>query len=365
MKRTKLLSSSDIGRVLHHPGADRTLSLYLRVDPAAEDNQSNTPGWRIWLKSALRGLAAANDDPALAGLRARAWRFAENLRPESKAIAAFFFSEPEAEQVFSLPVPIAASEIAFGRPAVAPLLWLLDEYEPHVVVRVDVEKARFFVARMGRAGAGESRRLDLDQFDLHRKTMHPTSLGEGGYVHGGSDVDTFAATVDDHVRRFHREVADRCGELLEETGARRIILGGDDAAAHAVAALMRPAVARTVVGVVPVPLAASDQAAADLLLPVALQAERDHERALVDEVIDLARSGGRGALGREPVLERLRRAQVELLIVPWPLRDAGLRAELPERALAAGAEIELVAGEAAEQLEREGGLAARLYYASE
>lgn len=365
MRRTKLLHSSDIGRVLHHPGADQTLSLYLRVDPAAEDNQSGTPGWRIWLKNALRGLAAANDATALPGLRARAWRFAETLRPECKAIAAFFFAAPEAEEVFALPVPLAASEIAFGRPAVAPLLWLLDEYEPIVVARVDAEKARLFVARMGRAGGGEARSLDLDEYDFREKTMAPTGRGEGDRVRGGNNRDAFAATVEDHVRRFHREVAGRCAELLEETGARRLILGGDAVAAHAVAALLHPNAARALVGVVPVPVAAGDQAAADLLLPVALAAERAHERALVDEVVDLARARGRGALGREAVLERLRRGQVELLLVPWPLRDAGLRADLPERALAAGAEIELVAGEAAERVEREGGLAARLYYAAE
>lgn len=355
-----MFNSADVRRVLSQPGADLTLSLYLQVDPSLLENQSGVPGWRIWLKNALRGLETAHDDPALPELIARAQRFAATLRPECKAIAAFF--TPRAEQVFQLPVPVPESEASFGRPAVASLLWLLDEYEPYVVARVDSEKVRLFTGQMGRAGLAEARKSDVDEHDFKRKYLGATSFGEGGYTHGGNNRDAFAATIDDHTRRFHREVAEQIGHLLKESGAQRILLGGDDAAAHAIKALMHDSVARAVVAIVPVPPYLADQPAFDHMMPAALAFERSHEQALVDEVVDLARSGGRGALGVPAVLACLANKQVELLLVPWPLRQPGLRASLPELALAAGAAIELVAGPAAERLEHEGGLAARLFY---
>jgi hypothetical protein len=43
--------------------------------------------------------------------------------------------------------------------------------------------------------------------------------------------------------------------------------------------------------------------------------------------------------------------------------DADLAAELPLRTFASGGSVELVHGEAADRLNQEGGLAARLYYA--
>lgn len=357
-----MLSSTDVRRVLSQPNADKTLSLYLQVDPSLLENQSGTPGWRIWLKNALRDLAARHEnDPAFAELRARAEQFALTLRPECKAIAAFF--TPGAEQVFRLPVPVTRHELAFGRPAVASLLWLLDEYEPYVVALVDSEKTRFFTARLGRAGMSDTLHTDIEEYDFKQKTLPATSAGEGGYTQGGHNRDAFEATLDEHTRRYYRDVAEQIGALLEQSGSERVLLGGIEASAHAVRGLMHEKVARAVVGYVPVPLHAGDQAALTQLLPAALAFERAQEQRIVDEVIDLAKSGGRGALGVPAVLKALANKQVELLIVPWPFTHDDLHARLPELALSAGARIELVAGPAAERLEREGGIAARLFYA--
>ena len=55
--------------------------------------------------------------------------------------------------------------------------------------------------------------------------------------------------------------------------------------------------------------------------------------------------------------------RVELLVMPYPMDDADLAAELPLHTFASGGSVELVHGEAADRLNQEGGLAARLYYA--
>ncbi len=100
-----------------------------------------------------------------------------------------------------------------------------------------------------------------------------------------------------------------------------------------------------------------------LALPAALEVERQQETELVDEIVDLAKSGNRGALGVPAIMACLARKQVELLDLPWPLETPELRDELPLAALAAGAKIELVSGPAAAQVQAEGGAIARLFYA--
>lgn len=355
-----MLKLTDVNRVLSQSGADKTLSLYVQVDPALLENNARTPGWRIWLKNSLRELRAGNADPDLADLIGRADHFFTNLRPECKSIAAFF--TPKGEEVLRLQVPIVAPECHFGRPAVASLLWLLDEYEPYVVALVDSEKARFFVANLGRAGLGDTRFNEVREYDFPRKTMPTTGRGQGGYTQGGNNRDAFAATLEDFERRFYRDIAEQCGNLLEETGAERILFGGIEESARGVIEQLPDAVSKAVIGFVPAPMYLGDQATWNQMMPRALEFEREHERQLVDEVIDLAKAGGRGALGIPTVLECLKNKQVELLLVPWPLQDVDLRLRLPELAMASSARIELIAGSAAERVQQEGGLAARLYY---
>jgi hypothetical protein len=80
-------------------------------------------------------------------------------------------------------------------------------------------------------------------------------------------------------------------------------------------------------------------------------------------VINMAKSGGRAALGREAVLKAVDEQRVEMLIAPWPLTDEYLLHTLPEKMMHSSSTLELVHGEAAERVQAEGGLAARLYYA--
>ena len=83
----------------------------------------------------------------------------------------------------------------------------------------------------------------------------------------------------------------------------------------------------------------------------------------MNQVIDFAKSRGRGALGEEAVKMALDMQRVELLILSWPTNNPDLSDDLAFRALQLNSEIELVHGEAAERLNAEGGVAARLYYA--
>lgn len=356
-----MIDLADIHRLIAQPDADRTLSVYLMVDAARLENQAATPGWRIWLKNALRELRGQHpEDEALGALRRRCEALLEQQRGRGKGLAVFL--TPTSERVHELPVPLAEHAIAYGQPSLAPLLFAMDEYERTLIVVVDQERARFITGYMGGAQREGTHVNDVEAYDFRHKDQMPTGRNQGDRTMGGSNRDAFAATLEDHLRRFHQEVAAQMRQLVEDRGIRRIILGGPIESAHALKHELHESLARQVVAIVPIPQWQGDGAVVQLALPAALEVEHRQEEALVDEVVGLARSGGRGALGRAAVEDCLARQQVELLILPWPLADAALRDRLPLAALAGGARIEFVSGAAAERVNAEGGVAARLFY---
>jgi hypothetical protein len=356
-----MLDLADIHRLISQPDADHTLSVFLMVDVARIENQAATPGWRIWLKNALRELRSQHpEDETFDALRRRCEALLEPHRGHSKGLALFL--TPSSEQLFELPVPLTEHSIAYGRASLAPLLFAMDEYERTLIVVVDQARARFISGYMGGAQREGSHVNDVEAYDFPHKDQMPTGRNQGDRTAGGSNRDAFAATLEDHLRRFYQEVAVQMRQLVQDQRIRRIILGGPAPSVHGLKHELHDALARQVVAIVPIPQWLDDAAVMRLALPAALEVEHRQEEALIDEVVGLARSGSRGALGLVAVEDCLARQQVELLILPWPVADAAMRDRLPLMALRAGAQVEFVSGAAAERVNAEGGVAARLFY---
>jgi hypothetical protein len=360
-----MIKLEDVKQILDNSDAD-TLTLYLNVDNSVQGNQGANPGWRIWLKDSLRELEASVDDTRCAAwneVRQRAEAYLDRYQPTSKSVAIFYGAN--LDQTFELPVNLE-SHVRFGKPNVTPLLWVIDEFEPYLVALVDQEKARFFTSSLGSIGFEQGIEIDLEQYEFAEQTTHsamPVRGGGGnGAVRSVAGRDNFEDMVDEHRHRFYKEVVSNLEKLTDKHSIDRIILGGSEESAHAVQNEMPDKLKACVVGILPIPMISNTQDIFEQALPHALEYERQQELALVDQVINFAKAGGRGALGRKDVLDALVMQQVELLVAPWPM-DEVLAAELPERVFQSGGNVELVHGEAADRLKAEGGLAARLYYA--
>lgn len=340
---------------------DHTLTLYLSVDPAARENHTSPPAWRIWLKEALRSI---EDSRAGNGhwpkLRERVESYLSGYKPSSKSLAVFV--GPDFEQIFELPVPLE-NQAAYGAPPVAPLLWVIDEYERYLIVMVDRAQARFYTTYLGELGFEGEMELELDTADWREKSGAQPSSGTPSLGRGGS-TDQYADRLAEGVRGFHRQVAEQIDLVIARGELRRAVLAGDQEAAHAVREMLSDVAAVAVVDVLSIPMRHAPHEIMQRVQPRALEYERQQELALVKDVIDLAKSGDRGALGPEAVRRALEQGQVELLVAPWPSQDEELLREVTERVLSANGTIELVHGPAAERLRAEGGLGARLYYAA-
>ncbi len=361
------LQMRDIQQLLTDADGD-VLSLYLRVDPADRENQAQSPAWKIRLKNARREITADLTDDAArerwAVIERRLDDFLTDYTPSGKTLVLFMGAD--LLQTYTLPVRLEP-DYAYGKPLVAPLLWALDEYEPYLIVLVDQDRARFLNAFLGTADEQGEMAIDLD-YDWAEKTLMPAtsaiapSGGPGLGIKHGSHRDRFDQMIDAHIKRFYKDVAERVAELAKERDTSRIIIGGNEQSAHAVRDALNSHNRLHIVALVPMDMTSSVDSVLERVRPHAETYEQQQEMALVDQLVNVAKASGRAVLGKERVLDALKRQQVELVVAPWPMRDAALAQDLPTLVLNVGNELQLVHGEAAERLKREGGLAARLYY---
>ncbi|MBK8023547.1 MAG: hypothetical protein IPK19_19460 [Chloroflexi bacterium] len=278
-----------------------------------------------------------------------------HYQPDGKALALFI--GPEETREFRLSMPLE-SRIAYGKPLVTPLLWLIDEYEPYLIVLVDQEKTSILNATLGRVG-GETRLTnDVDEYDFQERTEY--QLGASAQR---DCRDLYEKMIDEHRMRYFREVVDAIDKLSQKRQFTRILFGGAEESAKTVINLLPERLAGMVVGWLPIPMRSDPQAILERATPAALEHERQHEMQIVDEIINFAKSKGRGALGFKDVMLALEEQRVELLVIPYPIEDESLAVDLPGQVRASSGTIELVHGEAAELLRLEGGIGARLYYA--
>ena len=360
-----MLNLSDVKTLLNEGEGQDILSLYLHVDNAVQENQATNPAWCTWLKQHLRSIdnqIAEEARESWDNLRVRVEEYFQDYTPSGKAVVAFFGDGWD--QVYTLPVPIE-NEGAYGRPLVTPLLWALDEFEPYLVVQVDQEEAHFYVSYLGQTDFRDSIEIDVDEYDFAQKSGMPTAASVPGGHSGvqGSNRDEFEDTINEHRMRYYREVAEHIRKITEKENIERIIIGGNEESGHTVRKQLAQNVEKHVVDVVSIPRRYSIHDIFQQVQPLALEHEREQEQNLIDEVINSARAGGRGALGIEATQTALQNQQVSHLILAWPPRDAEHSNDLAYQALKLNSEVITVHGAPADRLWQEGeGVAARLYY---
>jgi len=337
------------------------LSLYLHVDNARPENQSDTPAWKIELKNAMRD---QEDDVMYAENRERWHRiqnrvtdFFTDYFPAGRSLV--LLTDGEQLEHYELPIPLG-SDVRFGEPYLLPLIWALDEYERYLILQVDREQARFISGYLGSANNAGEMRLDLESYDFRQKQIMPAQ--NSTQANGGNDIDRYDKMIDEHVKRFYSDVVNQLRTLQQEMNTRRVILSGDEKSAHMLMEQIPEADRKYIVGIAPAPLSYSEGDVLDRVLETAITYERNHEDRLVNQVINDAKAGGRGALGVDDVIEALINQQVEMLLLPYPPRADDIADDLKQRAFDQGVEIELVHGQPADTLTEAGGVAARLYY---
>lgn len=360
-----MLNHKKVKHIFENFSAD-TLTLYLRVDPSDRENQAQKPAWNIWLKNALRDIEnqlQPEQESLWSNIAERLDNHFSVYEPGGRTLVMFM----DEDQEFIRELPFAMDNYAhFGTPMVTPLLWVIDEYEQYLIVTVDSERAMFRQAYLGNMETESEMTIDL-AYDWGEKTLMPASAGDGRALRQGNNRESFNDMIEDHIRRFHKDVADEIQNIFREHQPMRLILGGDERAAHAVQGLLHESVQEHFVTYLPIPMDADETAIMKKIGQPAYDYERNYEYDLVNDVINRAKADGRGVLGRDDLERAMQMQQVEMIILPYRLLDddPDYVHELTIWTIENNSQIEFVHGQAATQLDNEGGIAARLYYAIE
>jgi stalled ribosome rescue protein Dom34 len=266
-----------------------------------------------------------------------------------QGVALFTCAAADLFETIAVGVPFENQVTAAPVPDLFQLARLLDEQETVVVAVVDTNTARIFVTRTGY----------LDEVggpdDKNTKYYRKVSLG-------GLNEARYQRHADERRAEFAREAAAELERVVDQEGATRVILAGDDVAipllrsalSSRVTALLHDEVLRFDIR------ALRDDVKAEVA-PLLAQARAEDACSLADQLIHAVQANGLGVYGVDPTRTALEHGQGDvLLLTPEAEFDEEARRELVRLATTTGAEVTVV--EQHELFQQLGGVGALLRY---
>ena len=228
------------------------------------------------------------------------------------------------------------------------LAHLLDEQETVVTAVVDTNTTRLFVTRRG--------------FLEEVSGPDDSPFGYGKRNTGALNQARYHRRAENKRKAFAREAASAIEELVQQEGARRVILAGDAVAIP----LLHQELSSTIEPLVHEEILKLDirtprHEIHDEIKPVIEYMERESSHNQVDNLVERIRTNGLAISGMQETLDALDHGQVDVLILAndVPL-DEKQRSELVRKAANTGAEVEVAEGHPV--LQEMGGVGALLRY---
>ena len=362
-----MLSHDEVVRLNQELAGTKVLSVYL---DAVERNPAARRAWRVRLDRMLKTLGeglkdAPGEERAAAGAAAalllRELERYDGLLPGRGWVG---FATPDRLR-HAAPSPVPMPDLVRWEDGahVVPYLRAMKQSRPVTAVLADRRHARIFRYLFGELHEEAEFRSDAEAAvgsfagSSKRASTHSGMRGE-------SRGDAAKRSEQASAQRMLREVRDALAEPASE-GHLLVVAGAPETTAALLRVLPERAVERTieVAGVTadatPAELKEAVESAASAL-------STRLQRTLVEQVIDVTRSAGRACLGRDHTERALQAGAVETLILSraFALAEPDVAERLVDHAFEQGAAVEEISEMAAKELDREGGIGARLRFAA-
>jgi len=361
-----MLNHEEVLRLHHDLAEQRVLSVYLNAE---ESDPAERRAWRIRLNGMLKelqaGLTGAPPEEREAArsavelLERELGRF-PGLLPERGWVGV-----ATAERIWyagASPAPMPDLVRWEEGVHVAPCVRALKQSRPVTVVVADQRHAR----RLGylHGEMKEERVLWADSViaDSASAGSSARAATHSG-MRGEPRADAARRIGEVATQRMLREVLDALSGPME--GGHLLVLAGNAETTAALLQALPERVRERTIDVPGVPVDASPARLKEAVEAAASILSIRLQRALVDEVIDVTRSAGRACLGLERTERALRQGAVDTLVLSraFARSEPDLAERLVDLTLDHRAAVEEIADAAADELDREGGIGARLRYA--
>jgi peptide chain release factor subunit 1 len=287
-------------------GDDRVLSAYLDLAPSRQV----TGEYRLVFKDLVKEVRQDLDRRERRELDEEVERIAawlQEMRPQARGVAIFSCSARGLWQSLLLRVPVADEVMFEHRPALKPLVDVLDEYEQTLVAVVDKARARFFVVALGGIEEREAFTDDVP----------------GKHDQGGPAQARLQRHHETHVLWHLERVVERLEDLLSDRPTDRLIVGGPVEATTELLRLLPPSLSERVAGTISVEVTSGEAEILQVATDLERRFERAAEDALISEILELAPAGGNASCGMAETLEAVWLREVDTLVAADRLRVAG------------------------------------------
>jgi peptide subunit release factor 1 (eRF1) len=366
-------------RAVRQSASDRFLSVYLDTRLASAADHGYLIAFRDGCKAMRSQLDPGDDDDRrrYEGAVQQVEDYLGSLpTPGTPGLAIFAAGTEGGVLATALPSPPADRVVWASRPLVEPLVAALDECERIAVLLFDKERARLFTLYLGQI---EERQLLVDEVPGKQETGDWFALSQKRYERHHED----------HVLRHAKRTIRALSDVLRTYPFDRLFIGGTDEAVSLLAHHLPRPLRDRYAGSLGLSLFAGDDEVRSAALAAAEITERREETEEVRALLD-AKTEPHVALGLESTLGALAEGRVHRLYVAagldrdgaWCERCGRLTAQFArcptcggpaqatanlgeqaiEAALAQGASVEIVSGQAASLLMEQGGLGALTRY---
>ncbi|MFO7261516.1 MAG: hypothetical protein DIU52_010200 [bacterium] len=263
----------------------------------------------------------------------------------------------------SLPAPMPDLVAWDTGMRVAPLVRGLKQNRAVIALLLDRQRARLFRYRGGELGEPEELVPDAPEPDIEGTRGAKRAATHTG-MRGATGTDVRQSLADAAAERLARLAVERAVALAGDDGF--LVLGGTPEMIAAAARRLPKTMAGRVAERPSLHLAVTPAELQPILEEAASTLSRKQQEELLRDVLEAARAGGLGAIGREHVEYALRDGGVDTLLISRRLRES--QPEVVERIIRAALDagvtrVEELGGEGADALDGEaGGVAARLRY---
>jgi hypothetical protein len=362
---SELLTSLELHTFMRDYASIKVLSVYVdaRVtDPAMRH------AWRPALTAALRAARAELDDELALDEFDRSAAFLDQpLPPLEGAWGApgwvAFCTAKGVRYAAHVPVEVPTMVVWGNGPFVSPYLRVLKQHRPVIVAVVESRRARLF-----RYGWGMLTPLPDVSLVLPEGRPGGTSDSEARPMRSSASRGAVGTDTARRHRRavFSRHVAALAGRLVDLAGDDGwIVIGGTAEWARSARAAIPARLAGRTMVVASLDHGASNAEVARAAEHAATAMRATHGRLLLDHLPDREGSRGRGTAGLPATQRALQSHAVDLLLlspeyIRWHPFDAE---EFVRATFAQGADVEVLSGQAADDLDRMAdGIAARLRF---
>lgn len=301
-----MLTENDLQELLNVQSPHPVLSVYLNIDPADGNAESN----KLQLRSMLKDIHLKDDVFAVE-------RYMDHEYDWSGRSVAVFSCAPEGfMKAFSLAVPVRSRVRIGNQPHVKPLADILDAYGGYGVVLVDKQGARLFYFHLGELIEQEG---TLGENVRRTKRGGSTFPGRRGGVGGTTNY------TEEITERNMKEAAEFASHFFKDKNVRRILIGGTDDNVALFKNLLPKSWQSLVVGTFPMRMTASKDEVMDRALQIGQEAERRREAQLVATVLNGAAKGRGGVVSLDGTLNALHDGRVQTLLIREGYRAPGYR----------------------------------------